>query len=163
MLMAAFNDDFSSLNTSLWTSVPAPFTVSGGVLNLPASSTFNEMSTSQSHDLTNSSASIKFTQFPNLGNGTTQVGFTVYRNGNNSIQIVRGGGGINVTYKSTGNSDVVTSLYPGYNDYAWRIRHLNGWIYIETSIDGARWINRHSFASSVNWTNSAVRIYCWHY
>jgi len=172
--MSTLQDTFDSQNTKQW-NYGAGASVASGQLFLTCSNAYNgrittisaDGSVSAVYNLTNSQISFQVLQRPSVGTGTTEFYLNLLPDGSNgsanqSTRLVfywnNGSLGANEY-----NGGVVTSSSFSTNDSWWRIRHGDGGLYWETSVDGNAWTTRFNKTPGFNIEALHVGFYCGYY
>lgn len=156
----------STLDATKWAPInTAPTTLSDNQYGFPCTTSYPEIQTVTTWDLTSSQLSLGVTP-PDLVAG---VGMAVaaQQNASNSIswvlQVATGGSALLIARKivASVSTDLTRLVYDAGAHGWWRLREQNGYAYWDTSPNGQFWQNQYSTPTTgLDLSNITVRILC---
>ena len=159
--IGTFTDNFA-FATAQWAFVGGS-TITGGQLQIPVVSAYDQAFSQAQYDLTGSAAYVQLVQTPNLGNGTTEAGLVLEIDSNNSEQIGYSGGALFMRERATGSNSDTTLTFDAVNHKWLRLRESGGTVFWDTSPDGVTWTNRRSKAAGITLTSLTVSLFSGYY
>ena len=132
-------DDFATADTAKWT-FGAGATVTGGQASLTVASAYTgTVASKTTYDLTSSSVMVNVAQWPNVGNGSTELyAIQLSLDSANQLYIIGSNGTLTAYRKVGGTATSVGSVAIGSNKYV-RIRHDGTQVIWEYGVTGTAW------------------------